>query len=188
MISYTRAQTQVDLLQILDLQAINLEASLDESSVQEQGFVTVRHNLDLLTRMNEPYPHILAKEEGRVVGYALVMLPARSRDIPVLQSLFERLGALTLKEKSILDYRYFVMGQICIDESYRGMGIFEGMYGYMKDRMKDNFDLIITSIATRNTRSMRAHEKVGFTILEIYTAQGANPEEWAIVAWDLSQG
>ena len=34
-----------------------------------------------------------------------------------------------------------------------------------KELMKDKYDFVITEIATLNTRSIRAHEKVGFELL-----------------------
>jgi RimJ/RimL family protein N-acetyltransferase len=40
---------------------------------------------------------------------------------------------------------------------------------------------VATEVATRNTRSMRAHERVGFTVLERYRDA---TDEWALLRWD----
>jgi RimJ/RimL family protein N-acetyltransferase len=47
--------------------------------------------------------------------------------------------------------------------------------------MKDSYDFVITEIATRNTRSIRAHEKVGFQLLHRFKD---DKEEWDVVIWD----
>ena len=83
-------------------------------------------------------------------------------------------------ESLLRDLPYVVMGQVCVDKAHRGQGIFDGLYLQMQKVMKGHFEYIITEVATRNTRSMRAHERVGFTNELIYTAD--NEEEWAIIA------
>jgi len=44
--------------------------------------------------------------------------------------------------------------------------------------MRADFDYIITEISTRNHRSIRAHEKVGFETIKEYESDG---KEWKIV-------
>ena len=182
MIEYSTVTTEKELQQILNLQRKNLENALVKEDVQSQGFVTVRHDFAILSAMNTPYPHIIAKEEEELVGYTLVMLRSFGQEIPVLIPMFEKINALYYKGKLLQEETYFVMGQVCIDRAYRGQGLFTGMYHKMREEMADKFSYIITEVATRNTRSMAAHRKVGFeTILEYGSEQ---EEEWAIVLWD----
>lgn len=182
MIHYTNASTTQDLQQILDLQQRNLKQNVSLQESQEQGFVTVQHNLDLLSKMNETYPHITAKHGDQVVGYALVMLQEFKYFVPVLQAMFEKMDNLHFNGKPIKEHQYFVMGQICIAKDFRGQGLFSGLYQAMKQQMQPHFELLITEISLRNPRSLRAHEKVGFTNIHEYVA--SNGEHWAIVAWD----
>lgn len=181
MIQYTTASTQADIQQILQLQWINLPSNISAEEAKDQGFVTVHHEESVLTAMNEKFQHIIAKHDNTVVGYALVMLPEFGDSIPVLTPMFDKINQLTYNDKPLKKTPYFVMGQVCIHKNYRGQGIFMGLYQQMKIEMADHFDCIITEIATRNTRSMRAHEKVGFETINIFSTP---EEEWAIVAWD----
>lgn len=73
------AKTQQDLIEILDLQLANHRNYISAEQSNEHGFVTVKHNLELLTEMNKAAPQIIAKANGKVIGYALVMLPAFER-------------------------------------------------------------------------------------------------------------
>lgn len=177
-IHFTTAQTDQDLHQILALQKENRPRNLTSEEVKAQGFVTVEHDFSLLKKMNSPYPHIIAKADNQVVAYALVMLSALRKDIPVLVLMFEKIDGLMIDGKPMNDFSYFVMGQVCVAKSCRGQGVFGGLYRKMAEEMRSDFDYIITEIATRNSRSMRAHEREGFKILlEFEDGQ----EEWAIV-------
>ncbi len=181
MVNFTTAKGKNDIQQILDLQYINLPVNITNSEAKEQGFVTVHHDFELLSAMNEPYPHIIAKDGDQVIGYTLVMLQTFGDKIEVLKPMFEKINSLSYNGDDLKKTPYFVMGQVCVDKAYRGQGVFSGLYQKMKTEMSPHFKYIITEIATRNTRSMRAHEKIGFETIHIFDTP---EEEWAIVAWD----
>ncbi|MFK7981290.1 MAG: GNAT family N-acetyltransferase [Saprospiraceae bacterium] len=181
MIQFTTANNTNEIQQILDLQYTNLPKNISTEEAKEQGFVTVHHDFEILSAMNVKYPHVIAKTADKVIGYTLVMLPEFGNKIPVLVPLFDKINALSYNGDSLKAVDYFVMGQVCVDKAYRGKGVFAGLYQQMKTEMSPYFKYIITEIATRNTRSMRAHEKVGFETIHIFSTP---KEEWAIVAWD----
>ena len=179
--TFTTASTDQDLQQILALQQINLPKNISTEESQSQGFVTIEHDFEILKAMNDACPHVIAKVDNQVVGYTLVMLEQFKDQIPILIPMFEKVNQLEWNNRIIGELEYFIMGQVCIAKEWRGRGIFSGLYQQMKMALSDRFDCIITEIATRNTRSMRAHEKVGFEVLEVYDGE---TEEWAIVGWD----
>ena len=173
--------------EILVLQAANLPSSLTPEKMARYGFVTVRHEASVLRRMNEIAPAILAKAHGRVVGYALMMPRSFADDVPILRPLFGRLDTLSWKGEPLRgNPRWFVMGQICIADGYRGTGIFEGLYRTMGRTYGDRFDLTVTEVAARNARSLRAHARVGFQTLHIYP-HATTGEEWHVIALDLTR-
>lgn len=163
-----------ELQQILDLQQKNLARNLPPAEVASQGFVTVEHTLDVLRRMHALSPSIVAREGDALAGYALVM-PVECRVfIPVLIPMFERLDALNVE-------RYYVMGQVCVAKEFRGQGVFDLLYQAHRKHLRAAYDRVVTEVATRNTRSMRAHERVGFTLLERFRDA---TDEWALLGWD----
>ncbi|HYF31538.1 MAG TPA: GNAT family N-acetyltransferase [Chitinophagaceae bacterium] len=170
-----------DLEQILSLQRANLIKGLSTAEWQDQGFVTVEHTLDVLQRMHDTAPSIIIKDNDRVIAYALAMPRECGRMVPVLVPMFENLEKLYWKDKPLNQQRFYVMGQICIDKAYRGRGLFDALYQKHKEVYSDRFDLLVTEIATRNTRSLRAHERVGFKTVNIYRDE---TDEWAVVIWD----
>lgn len=185
MIQFGIAQDVRDFNQIIALQKANIEMSISAADSKDQGFVTVQHSVELLAEMNEPHPHIVVRDRDQIIGYTLVM-PRRMRDsIPILIPMFDKIDRLNFAGKALKDSRYFVMGQVCIDKAYRGKGLFRTLYQQMKTRLSDHYDFVITEVATRNTRSWRAHEKVGFKTLDVHFSAEEN-EEWALIIWDWS--
>jgi L-amino acid N-acyltransferase YncA len=185
-IELTIVSTPDEVRDILELQARNLPSALTPETMANQGFVTVRHDASVLQRMNEAAPAIVAKAAGRVVGYALVMPTSFAADVPILGPLFEMLTMLSWKGVPLLgNPRWFVMGQICIAEGHRGIGIFDGLYRTMAERYGSRFDLVVTEVAARNRRSLRAHARVGFEPLHVYP-DATTGEEWHIIGLELS--
>jgi len=182
----TTVATVAEVHQILDLQAVNLASALTADTIARQGFVTVRHDVDVLVRMNEAAPAIIAKDGDRVVGYALVMPREFASHVPILEPLFQMLEALSWRGVSLREQtRWFVMGQICIADGYRGRGLFDGLYRTMADAYRDRYDFTVTEVAARNTRSLRAHARAGFRTLRRY-ADATTGEEWEIIVLDFA--
>jgi hypothetical protein len=180
-VSFGVATSPNDLNHILNLQKVNHTAALSLEEAARDGFVTVQHTLELLTTMNAAAPQVIAKDNDAVVGYALVMLKSFEGMIPVLQPMFERLSGIVHRGKRITDYTFYVMGQICVDANYRGQGVFDGLYHKHRELYSGDYELCITSVATRNHRSMRAHERVGFKTVQTFRD---NTDEWNILVWD----
>jgi GNAT superfamily N-acetyltransferase len=185
-IEFTTVSNSDEVGEILDLQARNLPSALTPRTMAAEGFVTVRHDIAVLQRMNAAEPAIIAKAAGRVVGYALVMPRSFADAVPILHPFFAMLDTLAWKGAPLRgNPRWFVMGQICIAEGYRGIGLFDGLYRTMAERYGDRFDFTVTEVAARNTRSLRAHARVGFQPLHVYPDPSTG-EEWHVIGLDLA--
>ncbi|MFK7948533.1 MAG: N-acetyltransferase family protein [Saprospiraceae bacterium] len=185
-ITFTQAKTANDLHQILALQSANLPQNISKSELANEGFVTVQHSFELLKAMNTPYSHIIAKDGEEVIAYALVMLRDFADRIPVLFSMFEMINQSIYNDNLVHDSTYFAMGQVCIDKAYRGKGIFKKLYQTMQKYYSNDFHYLITEIAARNPRSLKAHAKVGFEDLKIFTDEKTG-EVWHLVIWDWNR-
>jgi ribosomal protein S18 acetylase RimI-like enzyme len=181
MLHALQVSTTRELQQILDLQQQNLRGLNNESVEKEQGFVTVTHSMEKLQQMNAMEASIIVKDGDVLAGYALVMPTACSRVIPELFPMFERFGKMLYRDKPLSQHNFYVMGQICVAAAYRGRGVFDMLYNTHRDALRNKYDFVITEIATRNMRSVRAHKRVGFKTIEVYTDE---LDEWAVVVWD----
>ena len=181
---YTYPESSDDFRKIVELQKKNLPVNISEVEAKDQGFVTVQHTAALLKSMNDLGGHALAKVGEQVVGYALFMSKELEQTIPLLSPMFEQFKKVNFNGSSLYDCNYFVMGQVCIDKDFRSQGVFGGLYDFLKQKNKDKYNYIVTEVATRNTRSIRAHKKVGFELANVYRVEEG--EEWAIVVLELN--
>lgn len=179
---YTHAQSTADIAAILDLQQVNLKANLTEATKAQQGFLTTQHHYDELEQMVRQTPQILAKEGEVLAGYALAMLPSMARLVPDLVPMFEVLDQIPWRGGTLADARYYMMGQVCVAESHRGQGVFEGLYQAHRAYYAAEYDLLITEISTSNARSQRAHERVGFRTVHTHTD---HVDTWNMVVWEF---
>ncbi|WP_242696543.1 GNAT family N-acetyltransferase [Longitalea luteola] len=182
MITYTTSKTTSDLQQILALQKQNLAAGLSAADIASQGFVTVSHSYEDLHKMNEIEAHMIAKENDQVIAYILAMTARSRNDIPVLLPMFELFEQIDYQHKKIANYRYMVVGQVCVAAAYRGKGVFDACYAAYRDHFKGKYDFAITEISIRNQRSLNAHKRIGFEPIHEYIAPDG--EVWSVVVWD----
>lgn len=181
MIQASLTNTIQDLQQILQLQEENHARNISETELRSEGFVTLRHDLEILEKMHKLAPSVIIKEDNKVVAYALTMMQECRRLIPDLEPMFALLDKLSWNGKSLNDHSFYIMGQVCVAKQYRGQGLFDELYKHHKKIYNPQFDLIITEIATRNHRSIRAHERVGFKTIHIHQDE---LDEWAVVGWN----
>jgi GNAT superfamily N-acetyltransferase len=185
-LQFTTVSRTEEVEQILCLQAANLPIVLTPDAMASQGFVTVEHEPAVLQRMNDVTPSIIAKDGETVVGYALIMPRAFASDVPILKPLFDVLDTLAWKGVPLADHpRWILMGQICVAEGYRGRGVFDGLYRTLAQTYRQSYDLTITEVAARNTRSLRAHTRVGFHTLHVYPDETTG-ELWHVIALELA--
>lgn len=175
-IIYKRVDSNEELDQIIELQKINIRTSISEDESKSEGFVTVHHDFEILKAMNGKCAHIIAKSGSKVIGYALCMLKEFKENIEVLKPMFQQIDKCLNKNKT-----YLVMGQICVDKAFRKRGVFRGMYDFMKQEMSSKYDMIITEVDEKNTRSLNAHYTVGFKLLYSYNS---SQQDWALLVWD----
>lgn len=175
------AKSVHDLQQVLDLQARNHVSIVSDEVRNKEGFVTVKHTIELLTAMNNDAKQIIAHDGDQVVGYALVMLESFQKMIPVLVPMFNMFKEILYKGRPISTYSYYVMGQICVAEDYRGQGIVDKLYAKHRELYSKKFDCCLTEVSTSNGRSMKAHERVGFKTVHTFTDA---TDEWNILLWN----
>ena len=175
------ANTQSDLEGILLLQRENLAQNVTEEEKLDQGFVMVSHKLSDLQDFSKYAPQLILKEGGKVVGYLLAMSKSLRETVPMLKPMFEQIDQITHSGKEIRDSNYLIVGQVCIGKEFRGLGLIDEMFAEYQKIFEEDYDFAITEIVTTNSRSIRAHLRVGFEIIHKFKDEF---QEWNIVLWD----
>lgn len=184
MVEAMRVSGLEDLQLILKLQQQYLRGKATPLEEREQGFLTVAHNLETLKQMHALEPSVIIKDGAQLVAYALVMPHACSSLVPELFSMFDGLQQLSYHDRPLLESNFYVMGQVCVAKEYRSQGLFDLLYRQHQAFFQYKYDFVLTEIATRNTRSMRAHQRVGFQQLALLRDA---LDEWSVVTWDWQQ-
>lgn len=177
----TTAETEEQLQGILDLQKQNLVTELAEDEKKAEGFVTLKHDLDLLRRMAAHSPQVIALHKGQVVAYALTLSPVLRNEIPLLAPMYDELSRLHYKDRPVSPERFMGAGQTCIAKDHRGRGLLPALYRSIRGHLQATYEGCISEIAEKNTRSMHAHEKAGFRSIHSYHD---GEQVWHIVLLD----
>lgn len=183
MTAITTTRSNADLEGILALQQANLRQNLTDDVATEQGFVTLRYTLHQMRQMHRAGPSIIAKDGDKVVGYVITTLPETRQFVPELANLFDQIDTLTYQNRPLPAYAYYVAGQVCVADGYRGQALLDRMYAHHQTVYSNRFQLLITDISAQNTRSLRVHERIGFQSLQRFHEPTVG-EEWIVVVWD----
>ena len=143
--------------------------------------IGVRHSFNILKQMNDLCAHTIAKYDDKVVGYALVATKDIRNGHDLLNGLFDAIDKCEYNGKLLRDISYVVVGQLCVAKEYRGQDLAQKIYGHFRDCLSKEFTYLVTDVAQANTRSLKAHRKRGFQVINelIYGGFG-----WDIVLWD----
>ncbi|GAA3965379.1 GNAT family N-acetyltransferase [Mucilaginibacter dorajii] len=181
-ITFEAASTTEHFEQIIALQNQNLYKSLSSHQQEQQGFVFAEHTLDLLQTMATQIPQVIALHQGKVIGYNLAMTAAMETELPSLEPMFREFHKAEYKGRVLTDYQFFVGGQVCVDKDFRGLGLLSKLYNASAGLVGSAYELCVTEIAVRNTKSLAIHQKMGF---EVVSTHNDGLEDWNVVAWDI---
>jgi ribosomal protein S18 acetylase RimI-like enzyme len=170
-----------ELRQIKALQDRNLRKNLAPGEAESEGFLSAEYSIELLEKMHEQKPSIIAVDGDAVVGYALVTLKAVSHLHPLLDDLFNTIDKTMFNSQLLVNTKYVVVGQLCVSKEYRGRNLVQGMYNEFRQQLINEFDYCITDVAEANPRSLKAHLGSGFKVID---QLGYGGIKWNIVLWD----
>jgi hypothetical protein len=170
-----------DLEGIRLLQQQNLKHLLPREEALREGFTTAVYTLEFLQEMHWVHPSVVARSDGRVVGYALVTFPELRHGHPLLEDLFGKLDAVRFRGGLLRDASYVVVGQLCVGKGYRGRGLVQAMYGFFREGLWDRFEYCACDVDRENPRSLKAHIRTGFEVVDTLEYGGAL---WDVMVWD----
>jgi hypothetical protein len=173
--------TEQELSQIAALSASNLSTNISKETKESEGFVSWYYPVEALLALHTIVPSVIAKDGDIVAGYALTLVRECIPVYPVMAATMEHVSCLRYKGRPLSDSRLYLMGQICVREGYRGKGVVGLLYDFHRQEFSDRYDMLVTEISLSNPRSLKAHEKAGFRIIDTHRdGQG----EWNVVLWD----
>ncbi len=134
--------TEADLEGILELQAAN---QAEKGGSLSAGLPRLR-----IVAMMSEMPLIVARRNGRIIGFLMTSTRAMNADIPIIRAM---LDAYTGTDDA------YVYGPICVDLHERGKGLAQAMFAELRRLLPGREGILF--IRRDNTTSLAAHEKMG---------------------------
>lgn len=146
-----------DIQGVLNLQELNLLSNISDDQ-KASGFVTTPFTTSQIEESIAINGLFIAEENNVIIGYAF----AASWDyfsqwaiFPYMVSRFS-LAKYPFKITAENSFQY---GPICIENKFRGSGVFQELFEYMRIEMQSRFPIGVTFINQINQRSFIAHTK-----------------------------
>jgi len=173
--------TSEEISAIKELQNLNLRPNISDTEAASEGFLTASYTIAYLQAMNADAPSVIAKMGDKVVGYAMVTTHNLRDGHDLMADLFNTIDRTSYGGRLLSETDYVVVGQLCLAKEFRGLGLVQQMYNHFKDCYADRFEYLVTDVAQANVRSLKAHKKTGFQVIDTLTYGGIG---WDIVLWD----
>jgi L-amino acid N-acyltransferase YncA len=138
-----------------------LLALQEENYIGNGGSLSVRLPAEWFADAMQAMPLIVARRDGKVVGYVVATSLAAQMDIPIVQAMAAAFPPPP---------DCYIQGPVCVAASERGKGLAGLMFASMRARMPGR--AAITFIRSDNAASLRAHEKVGIRIIGEFESNG----------------
>lgn len=173
--------TSEEISAIKELQNLNLRPNISDTEAASEGFLTASYTIAYLQAMNADAPSVIAKMGDKVVGYAMVTTHNLRDGHDLMADLFNTIDRTSYSGRVLSETDYVVVGQLCVAKEFRGLGLVQQMYNHFKDCYANRFEYLVTDVAQANVRSLKAHKKTGFQVIDTLTYGGIG---WDIVLWD----
>ena len=182
--------------QVLEIQKLNHKFELtDETEMDQQGFVTVRHTKSDLQDMAKYCPQFLAivvdndsNPYPKVVGYTFTINSQALAECPNLATINKTwfdmvLDVLSSSESNLKDMKWVLGAQVCVSKDYRRKGLLQKLYNQQFNDLQSsaNVDAIVTAVDHANVPSLKAHTKANFTTLKKSNTGGKNTTGWSLI-------
>lgn len=173
-----------DIEGVLDLQKLYLVSNLSEEE-KKSGFVTTPFTIDQLTYVINNKGLFLAKDNTKVIAYIFAESWDFFSQYPIFEYMISLLPKLTFLDLEINTKNSFQYGPICIDKKYRGKGLINSLFEFMRIHIEKRYPLAVTFINKTNAPSLKAHtEKLKWTVIGDFEFNNNN---YFILAYEMNK-
>lgn len=147
--------TEADLAGILELQAAN--------QIARGGLLSAELPRARVQAMMDGMPLVVARRDGRVVGFLMTTTRAMNAELPVVRAMFAAYpGAPDA----------YVYGPICVDQTERGKGLAAAMFSELRGLQPGREGVLF--IRSDNEASLLAHPRMGMQEVARFDLDGAS--------------
>lgn len=152
-----RLATQRDVGGIVDLESRYFVDNLD-ASARAKGFISILHSPQwFAAAVDSGGMHVAATADGDIAGFIAVTDPPDSNapDLPpIVRAMLDLADTVDVNGKPIAAQRWALRGPVCIDEAFRGCGIYGAFNATTGKFYRDRYDVGVVFVAADNPRSL----------------------------------
>jgi hypothetical protein len=152
-----RLATDHDVGGIVDLESRYFVDNLD-ASARAKGFISILHSPHwFAAAVDFGGMHVAATADGDIAGFIAVTDPPDSNapDLPpIVRAMLDLADTVEVNGKPIAAQRWALRGPVCIDEAFRGCGIYGAFNATTGKFYRDRYDVGVVFVAADNPRSL----------------------------------
>jgi len=152
-----RLATAGDVDGIVDLESRYFVDNLD-TSARAKGFISVLHSPHwFAAAVDASGMHVAATADGVIAGFIAVTDPPdrNTADLPpIVRAMLDLADTVEVNGKPIAAQRWALRGPVCIDEAFRGCGIYGAFNAATGEFYRDRYDIGVVFVAADNPRSL----------------------------------
>lgn len=120
--------------------------------------------------------HVAIDGQQTVVGFIVVAPPlhgGQTATPPIVERMVALADTVEYRGRRISSYRYALRGPVCIDERFRGHGLYDAFNAATDEAYRGTYELGMLFVSDRNSRSLRTTTtKLKATPLAIFDVGG----------------
>ena len=172
-----RLATQRDVGGIVDLESRYFVDNLD-AAARTKGFISVLHSPHwFAAAVDSDGMHVAATADGDIAGFIAVTDPPdrTTADLPpIVRAMLDLADTVEVNGTPIAAQRWALRGPVCIDEAFRGCGIYGAFNATTGEFYRDRYDIGVVFVAADNPRSLHTTTtKLGARSLAEYEVDSA---------------
>ncbi len=126
----------------------------------DNGFLSVTYDGTFFESIIDNDDLLVFERESKIVGYVLVNTTINTQHIENIKSEYFELKPEAKKDSIAFSY------QILVDKILQGTGFFYSAQKEYFNYYKTKYDVLISTVNKENLRSIKAHEKAGWTFID----------------------
>ena len=174
-----------EILTLLKAYQINTIAEEDK----KDGFITADFTPDQMEALiTQEDGCFVAKDQGRIVAFALSASWGFWSAWPIFQKMIEDLPSLTYQGYQLSIENSYQYGPVCVARDYRGTGVFQDLFAFALQQMSTRYPVMLSFINTINERSYAAHiTKLGLDVIQQFEFNGNTYHEMACLTQSVPE-
>jgi len=179
-----RRASGTDFEGMVKLQDSNLASKISDDQ-KKDGFLSAAFSAQQFESMDNDGCVIVAMDDENLVeAFLCSSTPMFNLPFALPAAMIERFSKIDFGEERLSNQQVLITGPVCIDQAWRGKGVLEKLYEALYKELFGQYDAAVVFVSKENPRSIKAHEKLGMSVVDEFVF---NSKDFVIMAIALKK-